>query len=223
MDISTALRKAAPLTGITFGLLYLTGNYLLVKDAPEFAAGPAEIMPYFTDRSAEILLGTLMVFVSAPFWFAFLGVLHNVVKAKEGESGRLAITLVASGSAAAAVTLVGEATAAAGAIRARNGTLESGPATVYFDASHALVMTGTAVAAAAFLVAVAIASLRYGAVMPKWMGVISLIVAVVFLIPNLAWISLPIGVSILVVASALMYREESDELRAAGQKGAHNA
>lgn len=211
MDLSPAVRKAAPLTGVTFGALYLLGNYMLVGDAPAFGAEPAEIMPYFADRAPYILMGTLLVFVSAPFWFSFLGVLHNAVKAKEGETGRLAITLVGSGSAAAAITLVGEACAAAGAIRARNGTLTSGPATVYFDASYALVYTATAVAAAAFLLALAIASLRYEAVMPRWLGAVSLVLAVVFLIPNLAWIALPIGVLVMTIASVLLYRDQADD------------
>lgn len=223
MDMDAALRKAAPLTGITFGALYLLGSYMLVHASPEFGAKPAEIVPYFTDRAANILFGTLLVFVSAPFWFSFLAVLHTVVKAKEGASGRLSTVMVASGSAAAAITLVGEACAAAGAIRARNGTLESGPATVYFDASYALVYTATAVAAAAFLLALAMASLRYQAVMPRWLGAVSLALAVVFLIPNLAWLALPVAVVILTVASVLLYRDQADNLRSADQKGANRA
>lgn len=218
MGLDGALKKAAPLTGITFGFLYLLGTYMVLKEAPDFAAKAAEIMPYFADQAANILAGTLLVFISTPFWFSFLGVLHNAVKAKEGPTGRLATTLVASGSAAAAITLVGEACAAAGAIRARNGTLTSGVATVYFDASYALVYTATAVAVAAFLFALAIASLRYEAVMPKWLGAVSLVLAGVFLIPNVAWIALPIGVLIMIYASIRLYSEQADE-----SKGAYHA
>lgn len=209
MDAHEELRKVAPLTGTTFALLYLFGSYLLLKDAPEFGAEPAKIIPYFTDRASDISSGTLLVFVSAPFWFTFLGVLHREVNSHEGSEGRLSTVLVASGSAAAAITLVGQACAAAGAIRAHDGTLEAGPATVYFDASYALVYTATAVAATAFLIALALASLRYGALMPRPLGAFSLVLGVVFLIPNLAWIALPVGVLIVTYISFQLYRTQA--------------
>lgn len=209
MDAHAELRRVAPLTGITFGFLYLIGNYMLLKDAPEFGAEPAEIIPYFTDRASDILAGTLLVFISAPFWFTFLGVLHNAVKVHEGREGRLATVLVAAGSAAAAITLVGQACAAAGAIRAQEDALAAGPATVYFDASYSLVYTATAVAATAFLIALALASLRYKAIMPRPLGAFSLVLGVIFLIPNLAWIALPIGVLLMTYVSLRLYREQS--------------
>lgn len=209
MDAHAELRRVAPLTGITFGLLYLMGSYMLLKDAPEFGAEPAEIIPYFTDRASDIQVGTLLVFISAPFWFTFLGVLHQAVRAHEGDEGRLATVLVAAGSAAAAITLVGQACAAAGAIRAQDGALESGPATVYFDASYALVYTATAVAATAFLIALALASLRYEAIMPRPIGAFSLVLGVIFLIPNVAWIALPVGVLLMTYVSFRLYREQA--------------
>lgn len=216
MDAHAELRRVAPLTGMTFAFLYLFGSYLLLKDAPEFGAEPAEIIPYFTERASDIQAGTLLVFISAPFWFTFLGVLHRAVKAHEGTEGRLATVLVAAGSAAAAITLVGQACAAAGAIRAQDGTLEAGPATVYFDASYSLVYTATAVAATAFLIALALASLRYDAIMPRPLGAFSLVLGVVFLIPNIAWIALPIGVLIMTYISLRLYREQSQGRPLAG-------
>ena len=62
------------------------------------------------------------------------------------------------------------------------------------------------------------ASVRYEAVMPTWLGGVSLVRAVVFLIPNVAWIALPIGVVIMIYASIRLYLEQADE-----SKGAYHA
>jgi hypothetical protein len=210
--MDTAIKRAAPLTGVTFALLYLAAMFLYRKGQPEFAADPGEITEYFAAQSAYVSLGSLAVFVSAPFWFVFIGCVYSSIKSKEDGVGRLAATQLASGATAAAVSIVGALCAAIGAIRAERGTLDAGAATVYFDAATALLYTGTAVAATGFLFALAAASLRYGAVFPKPVGWIALILAVLFLIPPISWISLPLGVLLMVFASIRLYLERAGEL-----------
>jgi hypothetical protein len=210
--MDSAIKRAAPLTGVTFAALYLLGGYLYTKGAPAFAAKPDEVVTYFKDQSHYISLGSLLIFVAAPFWFIFIGCIYSSIKSKEGGVGRLAVTQLASGATAAAVSIVGTLCAAIGAIRADRGTLETGPATVYFDASTALLYTGTAVAAAGFLFALAAASIRYNVVLPRALGWVALVLAVLFLIPPISWIALPLGVLLMIVASVNLYRENAGEL-----------
>ena len=83
---------------------------------------------------------------------------------------------------------------------------------VYFDASTALLYTGTAVAAAAFLLAVAVASIRYGVILPKPIGFASLVLAVIFLIPPLSMWALALGVALMGYASIKLYLDGAGEL-----------
>jgi len=210
--MDAALRRSAPIAGLTFAALYLIGGYTLAKGAPGFAAESDAILTYFTDRSASINVGALLNFVSAPFWFIFLGTIYSAIKDKEGASGHLAATALASGAAAAAVSIVGALCASIGAIRGADGTLDAGAAVVYFDASTALLYTGTAVAAAAFLLAVAAASIRYGVILPKALGAASLILAVLFLIPPLSMWALALGVALMGLASIKLFLDGAGEL-----------
>ena len=210
--MDAALRRSAPITGLTFAALYLIGGYMLSKGAPEFAAESAAIQAYFTEQSAVINVGALLIFVSAPFWFIFLGTVYSAIKAEEGGTGHLGATALASGAAAAAVSIVGALCASIGAIRGADGTLDPGAAVVYFDASTALLYTGTAVAAAAFLIAVAVASIRYGVVLPKAVGAASLVLAVVFLIPPLSMWALALGVALMGYASIKLFLDGAGEL-----------
>lgn len=210
--MEAALKKTAPITGLTFAALYLLGGYTLAKGAPDFAAGSDAILAYFTDQSAAINVGALLIFVAAPFWFIFVGTIFAAIREAEGGAGRLGVTAAASASTAAAVSIVGTLCASIGAIRGADGTLDAGAAMVYFDASTALLYTGTAVAAAAFLLAVAIASIRYGVVLPKALGWASLVLAVIFLIPPLSMWALALGVVFMGVASIKLYRDNAGEL-----------
>lgn len=210
--MDAALRKSAPITGLTFAALYLIGGYTFSKGAPGFAADADAIQAYFTDQSASINVGALLIFVSAPFWFIFLGVVYSAIKDKEGGTGHLGATALASGAAAAAVSIVGTLCASIGAIRGADGTLDAGAAMVYFDASTALLYTGTAVSAAAFLLAVAVASIRYGVILPKPIGAASLVLAVIFLIPPLSMWALALGVVLMGYASIKLYFDGAGEL-----------
>jgi hypothetical protein len=210
--MDAAIKRAAPLTGVTFALLYLLGSFISMHHAPAVAARPDDVVAYFAERPHSIALGSLLIFVAAPFWFIFIGCIYSSIKAKEDGVGRLAVTQLASGAAAAAVSIVGALCAATGAIRADRGTLDPGAATVYFDAATALLYTGTAVAAAGFLLALAAASIQYNAVLPRVLGWAALVLAVLFVIPGVSKLALPLGVALMIVASISLYREKAGEL-----------
>lgn len=212
--MGSAFKKAAPLTGITFAILYLLGVVLQQKGVPAFGAGAAEIQTYFTDNYANVVTGAFLIFLSTPFWFIFNGVLFAAIRERESGAGRLGVTLAAAGAAAAAITVAGQGIGAMGAIRAHEGTLSDTLAPVYFDVFTGMVYTCTAVVAAAFLFALASASLRYGAVLPRWLGGVALILAVAFLIPipAVSWAVVSIGVLIVLYASFVLYRENAGDL-----------
>jgi hypothetical protein len=212
--MGSAFKKAAPLTGITFAMLYLLGVALQQRGVPAFGAESAEVQTYFTDHYADVVTGAFLVFISAPFWFVFNGVLFAAIREKEAGAGRLGVTLAASGAAAAAITVAGQGIGAMAAIRAHEGTLTPTLSPVYFDVFTGMVYTCTAVVAAAFVFVLAAASLRYAAVLPKWLGAVALVVAVAFLIPvpAVSWAVVSIGVLIVIYASIALYRDGAGEL-----------
>jgi hypothetical protein len=65
---------------------------------------------------------------------------------------------------------------------------------------------------AAFALCVGMASLRYGAVIPKWLGAIFVIVAVPMVIPPISWMVLPLGLLLTAVLSILLYVQKAGEL-----------
>lgn len=212
--MGSAFKKAAPLTGITFAILYLFGVALQQKGVPGFGADSAQAQAYFTDHYADVVTGAFLVFVSTPFWFIFNGVLFAAIREKEEGAGRLGVTLAASGASASAITIAGQGIGAMGAIRAHEGTLSATLAPVYFDVFTGMVYTCTAVVAAAFVFVLAAASLRYGAVLPKWLGGVALVLAAAFLIPvpAVSWAVVSLGVLIVLYASVALYRENAGDL-----------
>lgn len=210
--MDATLKRLAPLAGVVVVALEVIGGTLAMKGAPAFAAKPAEIMAYFADPASHLMLAMLLLMMAAPFWFIFLGCLYGAVKVKEGGVGRLAATLLASGSAAAAIGVAGDVFMAMASIRASRGTLSPTLATAYFDASNVLSYTGFAVALSAFNLALGLAALRYGAILPKWLGAISIVLAVLLLIPPISWAAIAGGFLLTLYASLVLYREKAGEL-----------
>ncbi len=212
--MDSAFKKAAPLTGITFALLYLFGVALQQRGVPAFGSDSAAVQTYFTDHYADIVTGAMLVFISTPFWFIFNGVLFAAIRQREEGAGRLGVTLAASGASASAITVAGQGIGAMAAIRAHDGTLNPILAPVYFDVFTGMVYTCTAVVAAAFVFVLAVASLRYGAVLPKWLGGVALLLAIAFLIPvpAVSWAVVSIGVLIVLYASVALYRQNAGDL-----------
>jgi hypothetical protein len=209
--MDTALKRVAPLTGVVFVALFVVGGGYLLKGYPqEFPASTAAVESYISGHSSDIKLGAMLLLVSNPFWFIFLGCLYSAVKAKEGGTGRLAVTLVAAAATGTGVALVGECLIAMAAYRAEAGMLTS--AAVYFDAANVLRYTGTAAAYSGFALALGLASLRYGAVLPKWLGVVSLLLAVAFVVPPIVWAAMPLGALLLLWVSIALYRDRAGEL-----------
>lgn len=210
--MESTLKRVAPLAGVVVVALEVVGGTLVTKGAPAFAAKPAEIAAYFTAPASHIMLGVFLLLIATPFWFIYLGCLYGAVKVKEGGVGRLAATLLATGSAAAALGVAGDVFTAMASIRASRETLTPGLATVYFDAANGLTYTGFAVTLSAFNLAFGVASLRYGAIVPKWIGAVSIGMALLLLVPPVSWAAIYVSLLIALYVSVVLYRDEAGGL-----------
>lgn len=203
------LKRLAPLSGVAFALAYVAGIYLTMNGSPEFAGRSDDIVGFYQANSDHILVGTLVLFAATPLWFLFLGSLWSGIRLKEGGAGRLAITVIAAGTAGAAVDMCGEALHAMAAVRAQEGSLTSTLATMYFDAATVLSYTGTAAEMAAFALGIGIVSFRYGALVPRWLGLLAIVVAVVSVIPPISWAVLFPGLAFISWISVSLFRQRA--------------
>lgn len=212
--MDAALKKFSPLSGLIFVVLYAAGISLAMKGSPEFVGKPDDIQAYYEGaKNHKIMLGGLIGVVATPFWFLFLGNLRSAMAKAEGGAMRLTSTAFAAGAVAAAAGTSGILLNTVGAIRAdQNGSIDPAVATALFDGAQVLVYTSTMAILAAFALCVGVASLRYGAVIPKWLGVIFVILAVPMVVPPISWAVLPLGLLLTAVLSILLYVQKAGEL-----------
>ena len=210
--MDAALRRVAPLAGVVFVALEIVGGALVMKGSPAFAAKPAEILAYFADPASHMMLGIVLYLIATPFWFIYLGCLYGAVKVKEGGVGRLSATLLATGSAAAALGVAADAFTAMASTRAAHGTLTAAMSAVYFDAANVLTYTGMAAILSAFSLVLGVASFRYDAVIPKWLGAVSILLAALYLVPPISWVAVDVGLLVTLYASVVLYRDNAGTL-----------
>ena len=211
--MDATLKRYSPLSGVVFVALYVAATIVGMKDAPGYPGDAASLQAYFEDQSEWIMCGGVLGLLSLPFWFLYLGNLRSAIARAEGGSERLAATVFAAGAAAGAVGGAGIGIGTMGAIRANeSGTIDPAVATVMWDTSQVLTYTATAAVLSAFALAFGVASFRYGAVIPKWLGAVSIVFAVLFVIPPISWAALLVGLVFTLIVSVLLFQQKSGEI-----------
>lgn len=210
--MDATLKKVAPLSGVLFVVLYVASGVVMMKGSPQFAADSGDILAFYDGNADRIMKGALLGILATPLWFLFLGSLRSAMGAAEGGAGRLTATAFGAGVAGATLGAAGTVFNAMASIRADRETLTEPMAAVYFDATNVLAYTGAAALLSAFALALGVASLRYGAVLPKWLGIITLVAAVGLVIPPISWAVLQLGLLIVLWASIVLYRQRAGEL-----------
>ena len=66
-------------------------------------------------------------------------------------------------------------------------------------------------AAAAALAATAVASLRYKAILPAWLAYLSIVLAIIDVIPPISWLGALLGILWVLVVSILLYVQRVTE------------
>jgi hypothetical protein len=210
--MDATFKKVAPLSGVVFVILYLASTYIAMKGSPQFAADSADVMAYYDAHAKQVVCGGMIDIVATLFWFLFLGSLRSGMAKAEGGAGRLTATAFGAGVAGGAVGTAGTVLSLMAGIRAQEGTLSSAEATTLFDANNVLAYTATAAVLSAFVVALGVAAIRYGAILPKWLGALSILLGVTFLIPMISWATMMLGLVLVLWASIVLFRDKAGEL-----------
>jgi hypothetical protein len=208
-------KRLEPLAGIVFFVLALIAVF--IAPGEDFLAEPSKVADYYADNSGRIMtaefIGDLAIF--AFFWF--VGAVRNRLRVPETPEGGLPALAFGGGIAAATLILLANTATLAGAFRAEeDGQINAATAAALNDVSSLIIGIAAPVALAVFVAATGIVSIATG-VLPRWLGWLSLLVALGFLIPYIGFLFwVPFGIWVLAV-SLLLYRRPGEEaLRTTG-------
>jgi hypothetical protein len=205
-------RRLAPLSGVIAVVLYAIGTAVGLSDSPDFPGSTREISEYYADKKDSILVGAILGVISVPFFIWFAACLRTAIARVEGGATRLASTAFGASIAAITAGTAGLLVGAMGALRLDDqDTLDPAVATAYFDINNILGFAAVPALFAAALLATAIASLRYRAILPPWLAYVSIVLAIVDVIPPISWAGTLVGVVWVLVVSVMLYMQGTTE------------
>jgi hypothetical protein len=180
MYVSRGERLAAwaPATGIVYVVLFVATIIAL-------GAGPGdtdeEIRSYYTEHGDRDLLFFFLLVPAALFLLWFLGSLRAALVRAEGEPARLSSLAYAGGVVNVALLIAAASALASVAAVAEEDQFVLDPNTVRVVGSLGyLLFVGSGMAATVLMAATGILTLRTG-VLPRWLGWVSLVTAVMML------------------------------------------
>jgi hypothetical protein len=206
------VKRAAVFSGVGFALLFGVGNALWFFDLPAIGVGeePEPIAQFYVDHSGAIIAGATMSLISIALFLVFAAVIHRALADADGPRAWLPTAALAGAVAVAGAGLVAESVNVAGALRADADSGISGQAAqLYFDVSQMRGFPAGGVGFAVFAGSVALVALRTGRVIPRWLALLTLPLALV----SLVWPLSAIGIGLLPLWTALValaLRPEAD-------------
>jgi hypothetical protein len=205
-------QRIEPLAGVLFVVLGVIA--LFTAGGEDFLADPSELADFYADDSGRIIAGEIIGGFAIFVFFWFVGAVRNRLRVSETPEGGLPALAFGGGIAGATLVLVANAATMAAAFRAdEDGQINPAAAAALNDLSSVIVGIAAPVAMAVFLAATGVVSIATG-VLPRWLGWVSLLLALGFLIPVISWIFwLPFGAWVLLVSVILYLRPGEETLR----------
>ena len=181
--------RLAPLAGIGTVILWIAAVLASESgDTPDEGSG-AEAVAYFENDETSIYVSATLLFLGALLLIWFAGSLRSAIAANEPRA-RLASIAFAAAVATAIFAMAVDAPRTAGAFAANeaDAPLDPGAAQALWAVGDGFFLPA-AFSAALLLVATAVAALRWR-ILPAWLAWASLLIALVMLIPPIAWAGL---------------------------------
>jgi hypothetical protein len=200
----------APLTGLAFVAMVIVA-FTVSGEPPDVTEDPVrEVVDFYADNKDEQMIGAALAAIAGTLFVFFGGVLRRALRAAEGEGGILS-----------AVSFAGAIIFAIGI--AIDGTITFALAETADDISPAAVEALSALwsndflpfamGIQIFLLATGISIVRHGA-LPRWLGWIAIVLAVVAVTPAgfVAFLGAGVLVAVISVMLALRARAAGPEL-----------
>jgi hypothetical protein len=202
-------QRYEPLAGVVFVVLALVA--LITAPGEDFMAEPSEVADYYIDNSGRVIVAEIIGGYAIFAFFWFVGAVRNRIRVPETPEGGLPALAFGGGIAAATLILVANTATMAGAFRAdEDGEIDPAVAATLNDISSLIIGIAAPVALAVFVAATGIVSITTG-VLPRWLGWLSLLLALGFLLPYISFVFwVPFALWVLAV-SVLLYRQAGEE------------
>ena len=195
------LARYAPWTGTLAVALWVVGFLVLVSSGMVAQdASPEEVLAHYQTNGVPIIAGSYVFMLGSLAFLWFLGSLVTSLRSAEGGDGRVASIAFGGGVAMAVCALLlpsGGVTLALGA-----GTITAASADALRH-SPGIFYIGVELFAAVLVAATAIVALRT-AVLPRWLAWVSLLLALVLLIPPIGWVGVLVGIPLWTLGVSLL-------------------
>jgi hypothetical protein len=202
----TGLRKAGAGAGIVFAVLTIA-TFATLSGSPEFADDRATINTYFLDNEGK-LFGTAVFAMVAGFalaWFA--NGLRDALSADGAAGGRL---VAIGGTITATSYAISGAVLAVGAQRVSDHGAEGAEAAfINFDLFIVTFGAAGPIGLAVLLSGFGAVTVRGSTAFPAWLGWVSLVLAVIGLIPPISWALTPLVAVWSIVVAVLLLRRRT--------------
>jgi hypothetical protein len=209
MNLWARWERYAPLAGVVavvlwvIGIIVLTGPGHLGNDSSD---APLVILAKYAGHSAAIQWGAWLIMLGALAFIWFVGSLRSALFAAEGGTGRLATLTGMGGVATGLGVLLAHVPSFAAATTSDNLTAPAAKAMLLMDDVF-FYAAEFAVAVLFFATAVSIFRWR---VLPTWLGWVSVVFAVLAVIPPVGWAILGLGLPLwTLVVSWLLYARQA--------------
>jgi hypothetical protein len=163
------------------GVVLFVAGALVMGERPGFEAGGAEIAASLDENRTRIQLGCAIQAAWTPLIVWFLATVGSIAEEDGPGARRAATAAFGCGLVFAALFLVDLTALAVSALRPENMAANPELAVALRDFEW-LAMGTAAFALAGMLAAFAALSLRFGAVWPRWLGLLAIVVALLYLL-----------------------------------------
>jgi hypothetical protein len=205
--------RYAPWTGVLGVVLWVAGFLIVSRGFIAQDATPEQVLALYQTNGGPLIAGSFIFMLGTLAFVWFLGSLASSLRSAEGGVGRVASIAFGGGLAMAVCALLLPSGGMAVALAA--GTISPTSA----DALHRLpgvFYIGVELFAAVLVAATGLVALRT-AVLPRWFAWLSLLLALVLLIPPVGWAGVLVGVPVWTLLASLLL------IRTAGTSAAADA
>jgi len=172
----------AGVSAVATALLFAGANSLWGFEQPDSGASAQEVVDFYGDLSGQIVAGGLLSLVSIALFVVFAGAFRSVLIEIEGDE--LFANIAIGGVLLTAAAGVGaESINLAAALRAEDGELTQQLALALFDISYVLGYNAAGIGIGLLALAIGAVALRSGALLPKWLAVVSIALGGALLTP----------------------------------------